>query len=212
MHTVYDLLRKTAIIPVIKIQDPDTAVPLAKALQQGGISAAEITFRTEGAEESIRRIAREMPEICLCAGTILTPEQAERAVDAGAKAIISPGTNLDTVQWCLRRSIPVIPGCATPTEVETCMRAGLTLVKLFPAQVVGGVSMLKALYGPYPAMRFMPTGGINLSNVMEYLSLPNVWCCGGTWLTPEEALMQRDFEAVYRLAKKAREICAAENL
>ncbi len=166
IQSVYNQLHETRIIPVLKIRDAKKAVPLARALQEGGLPAAEVTFRTEAAEEAIRSIARELPEVCVCAGTVLTPQQAEQAVNAGAKAIISPGTNLETVKWCIAHEIPVIPGCATPTEVEACMRLGLSLVKLFPAEVVGGVAMLKALHGPYSSMQFMPTGGIKPQNAV----------------------------------------------
>ncbi|MCI2161676.1 MAG: bifunctional 4-hydroxy-2-oxoglutarate aldolase/2-dehydro-3-deoxy-phosphogluconate aldolase, partial [Oscillospiraceae bacterium] len=137
---MYETLQKVGIVPVIKIDTAAHAVPLAKALKNGGLPAAEITFRSEAAEESIRAISKEVPDLFLCAGTILTPSLARQAVDAGAKAIISPGTNLETVRWCKEKNIPVIPGCATPSEVEACMREGLDLVKLFPSEVVGGVA------------------------------------------------------------------------
>jgi 2-dehydro-3-deoxyphosphogluconate aldolase/(4S)-4-hydroxy-2-oxoglutarate aldolase len=207
IQSVYNQLHETRIIPVLKIRDAKKAVPLARALQEGGLPAAEVTFRTEAAEEAIRSIARELPEVCVCAGTVLTPQQAEQAVNAGAKAIISPGTNLETVKWCIAHEIPVIPGCATPTEVEACMRLGLSLVKLFPAEVVGGVAMLKALHGPYSSMQFMPTGGIKPQNVKEYLSLPNVWCCGGTLLAPDSALESEDYDTIRALAHEASELC-----
>ena len=207
IQSVYDQLHTTRIIPVLKIEDAEKAVPLAKALRDGGLPAAEVTFRTDAAEESIRRIARELPDVCVCAGTVLTPEQAERAVNAGARAVISPGTNLETVDWCLAHEIPVIPGCATPSEIEACMRKGLSLLKLFPAEVVGGTAMLKALSGPYASVRFMPTGGIKPGNVKEYLALSNVWCCGGTWLAPDSALQAEDYAAIRALAKEAAELC-----
>ena len=155
-----ELLRKVAIVPVIKMDCPEHAVPLARAIRRGGLSAVEITYRSDAAQESIRAIAEEVPDLFVCAGTVLTPEQAEQAVEAGARAVISPGLNLDTVRWCIAHEVPVIPGCATPTEVEMCMREGLSLLKLFPAGIVGGVGMLKALAGPYGTVQFMPTGGV----------------------------------------------------
>ncbi len=196
-------LKKIGIVPVVKINRAETAVGLAKALCKGGLPAAEITFRTDAAEEAIRLIAQEVPEVFVCAGTVLNVENAEKAVKAGAKAIISPGTNLEVVRWCVNHSVPVIPGCATPTEVEACMREGLELVKLFPAEVVGGVKMLKALAGPYASMTFMPTGGISTKNVGEYLALKNVAACGGSWIVPEKLLDEERYEEIEALAREA---------
>lgn len=196
-------LAEIGIIPVIKIDNAEKAVPLAKALQNGGLPAAEVTFRTEAAEEAIRRIAAEVPDVCVCAGTVLNVETAKRAVNAGACAIISPGTNPEVVTWCQENNVPVIPGCATPTEVEACMRMGLDFVKLFPAEVVGGVKMLKALAGPYGNMKFMPTGGISPENAAGYLALKNVVCCGGSWMVPGKLLDNNDFAAIEALAKEA---------
>lgn len=169
-------------------------------------AAAEETFRTDAAEEAIRRIKVEVPDVCVCAGTVLNVKTAERAVKAGASAIISPGTNPEVVHWCIAHRVPVIPGCATPTEVEACMRMGLDFVKLFPAEVVGGVKMLKALSGPYGNMKFMPTGGISAQNAAEYLALPNVLCCGGSWMVPGKLLDAGDFDAIEALAREAAQI------
>ena len=196
-------LAEIGIIPVIKIDDAEKAVPLAKALRDGGLPAAEVTFRTAAAEEAIRRIAAEVPDVCLCAGTVLSVETAKRAVEAGATAIVSPGTNPEVVQWCLENNVPVIPGCATPTEVEACMRMGLDFVKLFPAEVVGGVGMLKALAGPYGQMKFMPTGGVSPENVGNYLALKNVVCCGGSWMVPAKLLDAEDCAGIEALAREA---------
>ena len=201
-----DIQQKLAaigIIPVIKIDDAEKAVPLAKALRDGGLPAAEVTFRTAAAEEAIRRIAAEVPDVCVCAGTVLNVETAKRAVDAGACAIISPGTNPEVVQWCLENNVPIIPGCATPTEVEACMRMGLDFVKLVPAEVVGGVGMLKALAGPYGQMQFMPTGGISPENAASYLALKNVVCCGGSWMVPGKLLDAEDYAGIEALAREA---------
>ncbi len=198
-----EILQSVGIVPVIKMDCAEHAVPLARALKNGGLPAAEITFRSEAAAESIRLIARDVPELFICAGTVLTPEQAALAVEAGARAIISPGTNLETVRWCVERDIPVIPGCATPTEIEACMREGLSLVKLFPAEVSGGIAMLKALAGPYAAMRFMPTGGVKPANVQEYLSQKNVLACGGTWIVPGDLLSQGKFDEIETLTREA---------
>ncbi len=201
-----ELLRKVAIVPVIKMDCPEHAVPLARAIRRGGLSAVEITYRSDAAQESIRAIAEEVPDLFVCAGTVLTPEQAEQAVEAGARAVISPGLNLDTVRWCIAHDVPVIPGCATPTEVEMCMREGLSLLKLFPAGIVGGVGMLKALAGPYGTVQFMPTGGVKPGNVKEYLSQKNVAACGGTWIVPMDLLEAGRFDEIEALAQEAAQI------
>lgn len=201
-----ELLRKVAIVPVIKMDCLEHAVPLARAIRRGGLSAVEITYRSDAAQESIRAIAEEVPDLFVCAGTVLTPEQAEQAVEAGARAVISPGLNLDTVRWCIAHDVPVIPGCATPTEVEMCMREGLSLLKLFPAGIVGGVGMLKALAGPYGAVQFMPTGGVKPGNVKEYLSQKNVAACGGTWIVPMDLLEAGRFDEIEALAREAAQI------
>lgn len=204
--TIREKFASIGIIPVIKINDAEKAVPLARALCAGGLPAAEVTFRTPAAAEAIRRIRAEVPAVCVCAGTVLNAETAERAVEAGAEAVISPGTNPAVVKWCLEMGVPVIPGCATPTEVEACMRMGLDFVKLFPAEVVGGVAMLKALSGPYSHMAFMPTGGVSPENAAAYLAQKNVVCCGGSWMVPEKLLESGDFAAIERLARAAAEI------
>lgn len=200
---IVKLLHSVGIVPVIKMDTPEHAVPLARALADGGLPAAEITFRSDAAAESIRRIKAAVPDIFLCAGTVLTPQQAQQAAEAGAQAIVSPGLNEETVRWCTAAGIPVIPGCATPTEVEACMRLGLSLVKLFPAQVVGGTAMLKALAGPYAAMRFMPTGGIKPENAADYLRLKNVAACGGTWIVPGNLLAAERFDEIRQIAAAA---------
>lgn len=203
VNQTQQILRSIGIVPVIKMDTPDHAAPLAAALRRGGLPAAEITFRSEAAVDSIRAIAKKEPEMFLCAGTILTPKQAQQAVEAGARAIISPGTNLDTVRWCVQNNIPVIPGCASPTEVEVCLREGLSTVKLFPAEVLGGVAMLKAMAGPYAEVNFMPTGGIGLVNAGDYLALPNVLCCGGSWMVPGNLLAAGRFDEIETLAREA---------
>lgn len=202
-----DSLKAAGIVPVIKINHAENAAALAKALRAGGLTAAEITFRSDAAADAIQAIAQSMPDFCVCAGTVLNVANAERAVKAGAKAIISPGTNLEVVRWCVSQGITVIPGCATPTEIEACMREGLSVVKLFPAEVVGGVKMLKALAGPYAGMRFMPTGGISLANAAEYLSLKNVVACGGSWIVPEKLLDEKRFDEIRELAAETATLC-----
>ena len=157
MVNIEQILRQTGVIPVIKLDDELQAVPLGHALLEGGIAAAEITFRTPAAAKSIEKLSAALPEMLVCAGTVLSVEQAKLSVQCGAKAVISPGTNREVVEWCLENKVPVYPGCATPTEVESAMNLGLTTVKLFPAEVAGGVKMPKALYGPYRGVKFMPS-------------------------------------------------------
>lgn len=205
MKAAEEALRQCGVIPVIKLEKEEQAVPLARALLKGGIKAAEITFRTSAAAGAIERVSQALPDMFVCAGTVLTVEQAKLAAACGAKAIVSPGTNPQVVEWCLKNHIPVFPGCATPTEVETALSLGLSTVKLFPAEAIGGVKLLKALYGPYQQVKFMPTGGISPQNLKDYLSLPNVVACGGSWLCPSKTMAEGDWEEIQRLARE----CAA---
>lgn len=200
---VQEILHQVGIVPVIRLDRAEDAVPLARALKNGGLPAAEITFRSDAAEASIRAITAEVPDIFVCAGTVLDPKTAQVACDAGAKAIISPGLNPETIDWCMAHDVPVIPGCATPSDVELCARKGLDLVKLFPAEVVGGVAMLKALSGPYSGMHFMPTGGVKMSNAADYLNQKNVTACGGTWIVPANLLNEGRFDEIEALARAA---------
>lgn len=206
METIDQVLRQTGVVPVIKLEDEMQAVPLGSALLEGGIPAAEITFRTPAAAKAIEKIASALPEMFVCAGTVLSVEQARLAVECGAKAVISPGTNREVVEWCVKNKVPVYPGCATPTEIESAMSMGLTTVKLFPAEVVGGVKMLKALYGPYRGVKFMPTGGISPRNVKDYLSQPNVLACGGSWLCPAEDIERGNWKKIAQRAKECAEL------
>lgn len=203
MESLFQQLGRLRLLPVVKLEEVSAALPLAEALTAGGLPAAEITFRTPAAAGAIRLIREKMPAVCVLAGTVLTVEQAHIAVEAGAKGIVSPGTNPDVVAWCIRRGIPVIPGCATPSEVEACIRMGLDTVKLFPAEVLGGVAMLRALAGPYGQMRFMPTGGVGEHNLAGYLKEPNVLCCGGSWMVPTDALRSGDFARIRALTERA---------
>lgn len=208
MKELFKKFQSIGIVPVVKINDSSKAVDLAKALLKGGLPAAEITFRTEAAADSIRQIVKDVPEVTVCAGTILTVENAKRAVDAGAELLISPGTNPKIIQWCVDNDITIIPGCANPSDVEICMEFGLEVVKLFPAEVVGGIKMLKALSGPYGNMIFMPTGGISAQNVADYLALKNVLACGGSWMVPEKAIDNGDFETIEKLTREAAAVLA----
>ncbi len=191
------------IIPVIAIDDPNKAVPLAKALAAGGLPAAEVTFRTAAAEESIRRICAEVPEMLVGAGTVLTREQADRAIAAGAQFIVSPGFHPDITRYVLEKGVTMMPGTATPGEMEQAMSMGLKVVKFFPAEQNGGVAMLKALAGPYGSLRWMPTGGVNTENMMDYLNFDRIIACGGTWMVKQALIENEQWEEITRICKEA---------
>lgn len=205
---MYDILRKitlAGIVPVIKINDAEKAVPVARALCKGGIPTAEVTFRTAQAQEAISRITRELPDMLVGAGTVLNTEQADRAAEAGAMFIVTPGLNPKVVEHCIKIGVPVIPGCSTPSDIEQAIELGLDTVKFFPAEAAGGVKMLKALSGPYGNISFMPTGGIDAGNINEYLSFSKVLACGGSWMVPENLMAEGNFERITKLAREAME-------
>jgi 2-dehydro-3-deoxyphosphogluconate aldolase/(4S)-4-hydroxy-2-oxoglutarate aldolase len=204
--TIFEALGEIGLVPVIKIDQPEDAVPLAQALLDGGLGCAEITFRTAAAAEAIARIASQVRDMLVGAGTVLTVRQAEQAVEVGAQYIVSPGFDAAVVDWCRARNVPVLPGVVTPTEINMALARGLTLLKFFPAEEVGGVRMLKALHGPYQEVRFIPTGGIKAANLAEYLALPNVVACGGSWMATAEMLSGRRFAEIARAAAEARAI------
>ncbi len=201
-----ELLKKISdfgIVPVVKIDRAEDALPLAKALSEGCLPLAEITFRTQAAEASIAAISAAMPDMLVGAGTVLTTEQVERAVGAGAKFIVSPGFNPKVVERCLAIGVPVTPGCSGTSDMEAAMELGLDVVKFFPAEASGGVEFLKAVAGPYPNLKFMPTGGINADNLNDYLSLKNVIACGGTWMVKPEMIAAGDFAGIAALTRQA---------
>ena len=198
-----DTLKLAGLVPVIKVKRAEDAVPLCRALAEGGLPVAEITFRTDAAEEAIRRVHDELPEVILGAGTVLTTEQVDRAVAAGASYIVSPGINPQVVRHCQEKGVPVLPGCANPTDIETALSLGLETVKFFPAEALGGLKMIKALAGPYPNVRFVPTGGVNEKNLVEYLSFPKIAACGGSWMAPDDAIAAQDWPHICALASAA---------
>jgi 2-dehydro-3-deoxyphosphogluconate aldolase / (4S)-4-hydroxy-2-oxoglutarate aldolase len=201
--TIGELLREGPVIPVIVIEDARLSVPLARALVEGGVRVLEITLRTEAALESIRRIAREVPEAIVGVGTITQPQQFGGAREAGARFAVTPGFTQD-LAWAARESrLPLLPGVMTPSDVIAAVNAGFRELKLFPARQAGGVGMLKALAGPFPNVRFCPTGGITAKTVPEYLALSNVACVGGSWLTPGEVIKRHDWASVTTLARQA---------
>jgi 2-dehydro-3-deoxyphosphogluconate aldolase/(4S)-4-hydroxy-2-oxoglutarate aldolase len=195
MNTILTQIAQLQIIPVVVIDVEEHAMPLADALVDGGLPIAEITFRTDAAESAIRAMAVR-GDLLVGAGTVLTIEQADRAIDAGAAFIVAPGTNRHVVEHCLKRDVPVTPGVATPTDIELALSLGLETLKFFPAAALGGVPMLKAISAPYRQVRFVPTGGISLENVLDYLALPQVLACGGSWLVSRDKLANRQFDAI----------------
>ena len=196
-------LSLAGLVPVIAIDDADDAVPLCKALADGGLPVAEITFRTAAAEESIRRVHEALPNVLLCAGTVLTTDQVDRAVNAGAAALVSPGLNPTVVKYCLDKGIPVCPGTGNPSDIEVAISLGLDTVKFFPAEPLGGLKLLKAMAAPYTTMKFMPTGGINANNLMDYLSFDKILACGGSFMVKEDLIEAGDFDAIEKLTRQA---------
>lgn len=203
MNKVIEEIGKIGIVPVIALDDAKDAKPLAQALIRGGLPCAEVTFRTEAAEESIRIMAREFPEMLVGAGTVLTPEQVDRAVNAGAKFIVSPGLNPKVVQYCVSKDIPIIPGTTNPSDVEIAIENGLEVVKFFPAEQAGGINMIKAMCGPYTKMKFMPTGGINADNLKSYLDFNKIVACGGSWMVKKDLVAAGKFDEIEALTREA---------
>jgi len=208
--TVLERIKHAAVVPVVVLENADDAVPTAKALLSGGVDVMEITFRTAAAADSIERVAEECPEMLVGAGTVITLEQCKKAVSLGAKFIVSPGYCEEVVAWCVENSIPVTPGCVTPTEIMAAMEHGLNVVKFFPANVYGGLSAMKALSGPFGGLKFIPTGGVNGKNLGEYLAAPYVYAVGGSWLCAKTDITAHNFDKITELCREARII--AQNL
>jgi 2-dehydro-3-deoxyphosphogluconate aldolase/(4S)-4-hydroxy-2-oxoglutarate aldolase len=201
-----DLLEKLGllgVVPVVAIERSEDAVELGRALVAGGLPCAEITFRTAAAEEAIRQISSNLPEVTVGAGTVLSVDQASKAVSAGARFIVSPGFNQKVVDWCLQNEIPVTPGVVTPTEIDMALDRGLNILKFFPAEAIGGIAVLKAISAPYGGVKFIPTGGINKNNLPDYLALPSVHCCGGSWLVKASLISAGKFDEITKLAQEA---------
>ena len=203
MIAIAEELRKIGIVPVVVLDDPKDAVPLAKALCEGGLPCAEVTFRTAAAEESIRQISAAFPEMLVGAGTVTTTEQVDRAIGAGAKFIVSPGLNPKVVKYCQEKNIPITPGIQTPTEIEAALDLGLKLVKFFPAEPAGGLKMIKAIAAPYVDVTFMPTGGINEKNVREYLAYDRIVACGGSWMVKKDLVANGEFDKIREMTAEA---------
>lgn len=206
MNTITEQLGRYGIVPVVVLNDAGKALPLAKALCNGGLPCAEVTFRTDAAEESIRLMSREFPDMLIGAGTVLSTEQADRAIAAGAKFIVSPGLNPKVVTHCQKKNIPIIPGVVTPSEMEQAMELGLKIVKFFPAEPSGGLAMIKAVAAPYTMLKFMPTGGINAKNVRDYLAYDKILACGGSWMVKGSLIDEDRFDEIEAMCREAVEI------
>ncbi|MFI3237428.1 MAG: bifunctional 4-hydroxy-2-oxoglutarate aldolase/2-dehydro-3-deoxy-phosphogluconate aldolase [Lachnospiraceae bacterium] len=203
MNEVLQQIQKIGIVPVVVLNDAKDAAPLAKALCEGGLPCAEVTFRTDAAEESIKLMAEAYPEMLIGAGTVLTIEQVDRAVAAGAKFIVSPGLNPKIVKYCVDNNIPVTPGVTSPSQVEQAIELGLEVVKFFPAEAAGGLNMIKSMAAPYVNMKFMPTGGINAKNINSYLAFDKIIACGGSWMVASDLVAAGEYDKIKALTTEA---------
>lgn len=204
-------LGEAGVVPVVELDGREVALPLSKALMAGGLPVAEITFRSEAAADSIQILREELPQMLVGAGTILNVDQVEMAHRAGSQFVVTPGFNPAVVEACIELDVPILPGINNPTGVEQAMGFGLEAVKFFPAEASGGVLFLKALSGPYPSIRFLPTGGITLNNLRAYLALPNVLACGGSWVVRPALIRTSRFDEITRLADEAVALVARNN-
>ena len=204
MKSIEERFAELKVVPVVVLNDVKDAAPLAKALVEGGLPCAEVTFRTEAAAESLRIMAEAYPDMLVGAGTVLTTEQVDKAVEAGAKFIVSPGFDPEIVDYCIEKNIPVFPGCATPSEVAQAVKRGLKVVKFFPAEQAGGLAMIKAMAAPYNMLKFMPTGGINTKNLKEYLACDKILCCGGSWMVKGDMVEAGEFDKIKKLTEEAK--------
>ena len=208
MSTAAERFAELGVVPVVVLEDAKDAAPLAKALVEGGLPCAEVTFRTAAAEESIRIMASEYPDMFVGAGTVLTIDQVDRAVAAGAKFIVSPGFDPEIVDYCLSKDIPVFQGVITPSEVAQAVKRGLKVVKFFPAEQFGGVATIKAMAAPYVGLKFMPTGGVNAKNLENYLSCDKIVACGGSWMVKGDLVKAGKFDEIKSLTEEAVKLAA----
>ena len=208
MSTVAEKFAGYGVVPVVVLDDAKDAAPLAKALVEGGLPCAEVTFRTAAAEESIKIMTSEYPDMFVGAGTVLTIDQVDRAVAAGAKFIVSPGFDPEIVDYCISKDIPVFPGCITPSEVAQAVKRGLKAVKFFPAEQFGGVATIKAMAAPYVGLKFMPTGGISAKNLENYLSCDKIVACGGSWMVKGDLVKAGKFDEIKALTAEAVKLAA----
>jgi len=203
MISAQEKIAEAKLLPVIKLDRVEDAVPLAEALSEGGLPVMEITFRTDAAEGSIRAVSKAYPDVLTGAGTVITLDQVKRAHDAGAKYVVTPGISIPVIEYCCSNNIPVYPGACTPSEVIQVMEFGLDIVKFFPAAQYGGLSTVKALSAPFPTLKFVPTGGVTESNLREYLAFPKVIACGGSWMVKDDMIKAGDFNGIISLVKEA---------
>ncbi|HWQ33021.1 MAG TPA: bifunctional 4-hydroxy-2-oxoglutarate aldolase/2-dehydro-3-deoxy-phosphogluconate aldolase [Blastocatellia bacterium] len=201
--SIIDRIQQTGIIPVASIPQTEHALPLAEALLEGGLPCAEITFRTAAAADALAQIRQKFPELLPGAGTVLTIAQAQTALEAGAEFIVSPGTNPAVVDYCQAQGVTIFPGVCTPTEIELALSKDVSVLKFFPAEAMGGVKFLKAVCAPYKQVRFIPTGGIEPGNIGDYLALPQVVACGGSWMVKPELMTAGEFAKIRQLAREA---------
>ena len=202
MESITKQLETLKVVPVVKLDDAKDALPLGKALIEGGLPIIEITFRAAAAAEAIASLSYELPDICVGAGTVLTIDQVNQSIDAGAQFIVAPGFNPRVVDYCIDRNIPVFPGVNSPTQVEMGLERDLKVLKFFPAEASGGLNMLKAMAAPYGDVRFMPTGGVNIGNLNDYLSFDRIIACGGTWLATAALINEGRFDEITRLVQE----------
>ena len=203
MNEILKKIELLGIVPVVKIENAKNAVPLAKALKEGGLPVAEITFRTDAAQDAISSITKQIPDVLVGAGTVLSVDQVKRAVDAGAKFIVSPGLNPEVVGYCVENDIPITPGCSSPSDIEAAMAFGLNVVKFFPAEANGGLAAIKAMSAPYGNIRFIPTGGINANNITEYLAFEKILACGGSWMVKADLIENAMFDKITNMTQEA---------
>lgn len=203
MSSLIEQIAEKKIVPVVKLDRAEDAKPMGEALCAGGLPVAEVTFRTDAAEESIRIMKKEFPEMMVGAGTVINVEQAKRALDAGAAFLVSPGSGREVIEFALEHKIPIFPGTCTPTEIMMVMEYGLTLVKFFPAKQYGGLNTIKALAAPFPTMKFMPTGGINEGNILEFLAFEKIIACGGSWMVKDSLVKEKNYAEITRLTAEA---------
>lgn len=203
MNAVLEQISKIGIVPVVKIDREEDALPLAKALCAGGLPCAEVTFRTGAAAGAIKIMTENFPNMCVGAGTVLNAEQVDAAVAAGARFIVSPGLNPKTVKYCIEKGVPITPGTSSPSDIEQAIELGLDVVKFFPAEQSGGLAKIKAMAGPYVNMKFMPTGGINAKNLTSYLDFPKIIACGGSWMVPGDLINEGAWDKIEQLTREA---------
>lgn len=202
--TVTERLANSVVVPVVVLDKPEDAVPTANALLAGGVDVMEITFRTAAAAESIKAVSEQCPDVLVGAGTVINLEQCKKAVEMGARFIVSPGFNLEVVQWCIDNGVAVTPGCVTPTEIMSAVNLGLKVLKFFPANVYGGLTAMKALSAPFPGIKFIPTGGVNGQNIGEYISAPFIHAVGGSWVCAKADINAGNWDKITALCKEAR--------